>query len=131
VEIIQLSTSEHVYSGVVRIETVRTILALSAIEPELQVVAADTSYAFLYGKNTENTLIKAGPDFGELQDQYLIEKVVGTAIKRRPQPAHLAAKLRKIGFVPNKADLDWKTGHMNKSRRMSMTYLWIVRNRWS
>jgi hypothetical protein len=40
-------TSEQVYSDVVGIETVRTVLALS-------------------GKNIERTMIKAGPEFGAL-----------------------------------------------------------------
>jgi hypothetical protein len=44
-------TSEQVYSGVEGIETVRTILALSTMEPEPQVMAADVSNAFLYDKH--------------------------------------------------------------------------------
>jgi hypothetical protein len=46
-------TSEQVYSGVVGIETVRTVLALSAMESDLKVCAADISNAFLYGTNME------------------------------------------------------------------------------
>jgi hypothetical protein len=67
-------TSKEVYSqsGVVGIETVRLILALSAMDNALQVMAADVSNAFLYGKNIERTMIKAAPEFGDLQRQYLI-----------------------------------------------------------
>jgi hypothetical protein len=101
-------TSEQVYSGVVGIETVRTILALSAMEPDLKVCAADVSNAFLYGKNIERTMIKAGSEFGELQGQYLI--VEGGWYGHKTAAAtfhtHMATQLRRFGFVPTKADLD-------------------------
>jgi hypothetical protein len=77
-------TSEQVYSGVVGIETVRTILALTAMEADLQVLAADISNAFLYGKNIEKTKIKAGPNFGI---RISSSKVVSAAIKQRQQPS--------------------------------------------
>jgi hypothetical protein len=41
-------TLEQMYSGVVSIETLRTVLALTAMEANLQVLAADISNAFLY-----------------------------------------------------------------------------------
>jgi hypothetical protein len=101
-------TSEQVYSGVVGIETVRTILALSAMEPDLQVVAADVSNAFLYGKNVEKTIIKAGPEFGSLEGKFLI--VEGGWYGHKTAAAtfhtHLSATIRKMGFVPSEADLD-------------------------
>jgi hypothetical protein len=53
-----VATQEQVYSGVVGIETVQTILARSAMEADLEVVAY--LECFLYGKNIENTMIKAG-----------------------------------------------------------------------
>ena len=58
-------TSEQVYSGMVGIETVRIILALSAMHNDLQVMAADISDAFLYGEIIGRTMIKAGPEFGD------------------------------------------------------------------
>jgi hypothetical protein len=101
-------TSEQVYSGVVGIETVRTILALSAMDPDLQVMVADVSNAFLYGKNVEKTMIKAGPEFGALQGQYLIVEGgwYGHKTAAATFHAHLATKLRTMGFMPSKADLD-------------------------
>jgi Reverse transcriptase (RNA-dependent DNA polymerase) len=95
-------TSEQVYSGVVGIETVRTILALSAMDSDLEVVAADISNAFLYGKNIEKTMIKAGPEFGELQGQILIVEGgwCGHKTAAATFHAHLASKLRKMGFRP-------------------------------
>ena len=101
-------TSEQVYSGVVGIETVRTILALSAMDSDLDVVAADVSNAFLYGRNMERTMIKAGPEFGDQQGQFLI--VEGGWYGHKTAAAtfhtHLASNLRKLGFTPTKADLD-------------------------
>jgi hypothetical protein len=101
-------TSEQVYSGVVGIETVRTILALSSMDPNLQVMAADVSNAFLYGKNIEKTMIRAGPEFGCLQGQMLIVEGgwYGHKTAAATFHSHLAATLRKLGFVPTKADLD-------------------------
>jgi hypothetical protein len=101
-------TSEQVYSGVVGIETIRTILALSAMDPDLQVCAADISNAFLYGKNIEKTMIKAGPEFGELQGQTLIVEGgwYGHKTAAATFHAHLSGHLRKMGFVPTKADMD-------------------------
>jgi hypothetical protein len=101
-------TSEQVYSGVVGIETVRTILALSSMDPDLQICAADVSNAFLYGKNIEKTMIKAGPEFRELNGQMLIVDGgwYGHKTAAATFHAHLAATMRKVGFVPTKADLD-------------------------
>jgi hypothetical protein len=101
-------TSEQVYSGVVGIETVRTILVLSAMEPDLKVCAADISNAFLYGMNIERTAIKAGPEFGELQGQLLIVEGgwYGHKTAAATFHAHLSAQLRRLGLVPTKADLD-------------------------
>jgi hypothetical protein len=63
---------EDVYSGVVGIETVRLILALSAMG-DYKVYAADIGNAFLYGENKEKTMIIAGAEFGdELKGQSLI-----------------------------------------------------------
>jgi Reverse transcriptase (RNA-dependent DNA polymerase) len=101
-------TSEDVYSGVVGIESVRTILALTAMDSDLQVIAADVGNAFLYGKNREKTMIKAGPEFGPLQGKLLI--VEGGWYGHKTAAAvfhsHLSAHLRHLGFVPSKADLD-------------------------
>jgi hypothetical protein len=44
-------------------ETGRTILALSAMEANIKVLAADISNSLLHGKNIEKTKIKAGSEF--------------------------------------------------------------------
>jgi hypothetical protein len=100
-------TSEQVYSGVVGIETVRTILALSAMDSNLKVCAMGISNAFLYGKNIERTMIKAGPEFGELQGMLIVEGGwYGHKTAAATFHAHLAGQLRRMGFTLTKADLD-------------------------
>jgi hypothetical protein len=46
-------------------ETGRTILALSAMEANIKVLAADISNSLLHGKNIEKTKIKAGSEFND------------------------------------------------------------------
>jgi hypothetical protein len=57
---------------------------------------------------TLTTMIKARPEFGNLNGQYFI--VEGGWYGHKTAAAtiheHLADKLRKVGFVPTKADLD-------------------------
>jgi hypothetical protein len=65
-----------------------------AMETDLWVVAADISNAFLDGKNIDKTMIKAWPEFEELQVSTSSSKVVGTAIKAATFHAHIAAKLQ-------------------------------------
>jgi hypothetical protein len=88
--------------------TVRTILALSSMDSDLKVCAADISNAFLYGKNIERTMIKAGPEFGELQGKMLLVEGgwYGHKTAAATFHAHLAGQLRRMGFTPTKADLD-------------------------
>jgi hypothetical protein len=90
------------------IETVRTILALSAMDSDLKGCASDISNAFLYGKNIDRTMIKAGPEFGELQGKMLIVEGgwYGHKTAAATFHAHLAGQLRRMGFTPTKADLD-------------------------
>jgi hypothetical protein len=101
-------TSEQVYSGVVGSESIRLILALGAMDPEFQVRAADISNAFLYGKNIEKTKIRAGPEFGKLEGKELIVEGgwYGHKTAAATFHAHLAGNLKKMGFVPSKADFD-------------------------
>jgi hypothetical protein len=48
----------------------------------------------LDGKNIDKTMIKAWPEFEELQVSTSSSKVVGTAIKAATFHAHIAAKLQ-------------------------------------
>jgi hypothetical protein len=115
-------TSEEIYSGVVGIETVRTILALTAMNDDLKVVAADIGNAFLYGKNKEKTMIRAGPEFGQLSGELLIVEGgwYGHKTAAATFHSHLSEHLRRLGFRPSKADLDlW----MRKKEDGSYEYL--------
>jgi hypothetical protein len=53
-------------------------------------------------------MIKAGPEFGELQGKYLIVEGgwYGHKTAAATFHSHLSDKLRRMGFVPTKADLD-------------------------
>jgi hypothetical protein len=60
-----------------------------------------------YTTSIERTMIKAGPEFGDLQGKYLIVEggLYGHKTAAATFHAHLSGKLRKMGFVPTKADL--------------------------
>jgi hypothetical protein len=62
----------------------------------------------LYGKNIDRTIIKVGPEFGELQGKMLL--VEGGWYGHKTAAAtfhgHLAGQLRRMGVTPTKADLD-------------------------
>jgi hypothetical protein len=70
---------EDAYSGVVSIDTVRQILALSEVN-DYKVCAADIGNAFLNGTNKEKTMITADAEFGdELRGKSLIVQGGGMA----------------------------------------------------
>jgi hypothetical protein len=101
-------TSKEIYFGVVGIETVRTILALTAMDEDLKVVAADIGIAFLYGKNKEKTMIRAGLEFGQQSGKLLIVEGgwYGHKTAAPTFHSHVLAQLRLLRFHPSKADLD-------------------------
>jgi hypothetical protein len=74
------------------------------MDSDLQVVAADIGNSFLYGKNREQTMIKAGPEFGPLQGKLLIVegRWYGHKAAATVCHSHLSAHLRHLGFVPAK-----------------------------
>jgi hypothetical protein len=72
------------------------------MEPELQVMAADVSNAFLYGKNIERTMIKVGPEFGDLQGNYLI---VDGGCTHKTSGRDLASKISEPHFVWRRSPL--------------------------
>jgi hypothetical protein len=47
-------------------------MALAAMDTVLKVIEADVPNAFLYGKNKVKTMIRAGPEFVDVEGQYLI-----------------------------------------------------------
>ena len=59
-----VTPKEDIYSGVIKMDSVRLGFALAAMH-NLDVCAADVGNAFLYGKTKEKVMIKASPEFGE------------------------------------------------------------------
>ena len=74
----------------------------------LEVCAADVSTAFLYGKTKEKVYVIAGKEFGENQGKRMIidKGLYGLASSAAKFHDNLAATLRKMKFVPSKADND-------------------------
>ena len=75
----------------------------------LLVCAGDVGNAFLYGKTREKVFIIAGPEFGpELMGKRLIvdKSLYGLKTSAARFHEHLSAKLKRMGFVPSKADPD-------------------------
>ena len=104
---------EEVYSGVVGMETVRLGFLLTEMNG-LKVCAADISSAFLCSKTCECRYIVAGPEFGELEGEKLVidKGLYGLRTSSTRFHEHLACKLRKMGYVPSKADADfWMKRH--------------------
>ena len=81
----------------------------------LDVCAADIPTAFLYGKTMEKVYVIAGKEFGRNEGKRMIldKGLYGLASSAARFHDKLASSLRKMGFVPSKADYD----------------LWMRRNR--
>jgi hypothetical protein len=98
---------EDVYSGVVSMDMIRLGFMLAKMN-DLQICAADIGNAFLYGKTSKKCYIVAGPEFGEFQGQKLI--IHKGLYRLRTSAArfheHLAAKLRRMGYKPSRANAD-------------------------
>ena len=71
--------------------------------------AADISNAFLYAKTREKVFVIAGPEFGELEGQPLIvdKGLYGLRSSSARFHEHTSAKLRRLGYLPSKADPDF------------------------
>ena len=103
-----VTPKEDIYSGVIRMDSVRLGFALAAMH-NLDVRAADEGNAFLYGKTKEKVMIKASPEFGEDAGKILIINKGLYGLKSSLAARfheHLAAKLRSMGFKPSRTDLD-------------------------
>ena len=98
---------EDVYSGVVGLDTIRLGFQLAAMN-DLLVCAADVGTAFLYGYTKEKVYVIAGPEFGALQGKPLIihRGIYGLRTSAARFHEHLALTIRKLGFIPSKADSD-------------------------
>jgi hypothetical protein len=99
---------EDVYSGVVAMETIRIGFMLASFN-NLECCPADVGNTFLYGKTKEKVYVIAGSEFGDLQGQPMIidKGRYGLKTSAARFHEHLAAKFRRMGFVPSKADADF------------------------
>jgi hypothetical protein len=99
---------EEVFSNVVTMEAVRLGFILAHLN-NLFVCAGDVGNAFLYGKTREKVYIIAGPEFGkEIQGKRLLiyKSLYGLKTSAARFHEHLSYKLRKMSYVPSKADPD-------------------------
>ena len=95
------------YSGVVSIETIRMAFVLAAMN-NLDVCAADIWTDFLYGKTREKVYVIADKEFGRNEGKRMILDKGLFCLASNEALFHdkLASSLRKMGFVPSKADYD-------------------------
>ena len=115
---------EEVFSGVVSMEAVRLGFIMAQLNG-LLVCAGDVGNAFLYGKTREKVFIVAGPEFGpDLAGKRLIidKALYGLKSSSARFHEHLSVKLRKLEFLPSKADPDLWIRKLNDG-----TYDYIAR----
>ena len=99
---------DDIFSSVVTMEAVRMGFLLAEMQ-DLLVCAGDVGNAFLYGKTKEKVYIIAGPEFGpELEGKRLIidRSIYGLSSSSARFHENLSVKMRKMGFLPSKADPD-------------------------
>jgi len=81
---------EDIWSGVVSIDAVRSIMFLAALN-DMQIVATDISSAYLMADTKEKMYTKLGKEFGPMAGCKEFHK-------------HLSKHLAAMGFSPSKAD---------------------------
>ena len=104
---------EDIFSGVVSMEAVRLGFILARLNG-LLVCAGDVGNAFLYGKTREKVYVIAGEEFGENKGKRMIidRSLYGLRSSAARFHEHLSVKLKKMGFLPSKADPDlWYRKH--------------------
>ena len=103
-----VNEKEDIYSGVVRMDTVRIGFFLGELYG-LSCCACDIGNAFLYGKTKEKVYITAGPEFGaNLCGKNLIinKSLYGLKTSAAIFHEHLVELLLRLGFKKTKHDLD-------------------------
>ena len=99
---------EDIFSPVVSMEAVRLGFLMAKMN-DLKVCAGDVGNAFLYGKTREKLYVVAGPEFGpELAGKRLIidRSLYDLKSSAARYHEHFSATLRKMGYLPSKADPD-------------------------
>lgn len=100
--------SDDVYSGVVSMEGVRLGFFLSQMNG-LEVCAGDVGNAFLYALTKEKYFVIAGPEFGPaIAGKRLVihKSLYGLKTSAACFHEHLSVELKKLGFLPSRADPD-------------------------
>jgi hypothetical protein len=103
-----INDKEDIYSGVVRMDTVRIGFFLGELY-ELSCCACDIGNAFLYGKTREKVYITAGTEFeAKLHGKNLIndKTLYGLKTSASRFHEHLSESLLILGFKKTKHDHD-------------------------
>jgi hypothetical protein len=99
-----VNDKDDIYSGVVRVDTVRIGVFLGEMYG-LSCCACDIGNAFLYGKTKEKVYITAGPEFGaSLYGKNLIidKSFYGLKTSAARLHEHLSESLLRLGFKKTK-----------------------------
>jgi hypothetical protein len=103
-----VNDKDDIYSGVVRMDTVRVGFFLGYLYG-FSCCACDIGNAFLYGKAKEDIYITAGPEFGtKLHAKNLIidQSLYGLKTSAARFHEHLSESLLRLGFKHTKHDPD-------------------------
>ena len=103
-----VNEKEDIYSGVVRMDTVRIGFFLGELYG-LSCCACDIGNAFLYGKTKEKVYITAGPEFGATlcgKNLIINKSLYGLKTSAARFHEHLAESLLRLGFKKTKHDPD-------------------------
>jgi hypothetical protein len=103
-----INDKEDIYSGVVRMDTVRIGFFLGQLYG-LSCYACDIGYAFSYEKTKEKVYLNAGPEFGaSLHGKNLIidKSLYGLKTSAARFHEHLSESLLRLEFKNTKHDLD-------------------------
>jgi Reverse transcriptase (RNA-dependent DNA polymerase) len=103
-----VNDKEDIYSGVVRMDTIRIGFFLGELYG-LSCCACDIGNEFLYGKTKEKVYITAGPEFGSTlcgKNLIINKSLYGLKTSAARFHEHLAESLLRLGFVKTKHDND-------------------------
>jgi hypothetical protein len=106
-----LDPKEDAYAGVVTPEAIRLAM-FAAVHNDLKVLAADIGNVYLHAKTKEKLHTVLGEEYGTLEGKVLVfnKGLYGLRSSGARFHEHLSDILKKLGFIPSKANLDlWFT----------------------